>query len=187
MSCRQKPFQLAHYALSSIMALQNFSQNNYLFPPFPSSLWERIHSLDWMRDSLIETCDRTPLGYQWTWTKTYLPEKLDETHRDVATSNEVHQPWFKAQYDKSIKPKVFSKGDLVLVHPLGRKICLNVARTIHLEACLRERSLWSYQLLTESIGRDHKWALFEEVLCLGGNSKVMSLYMLYYSFFLLFF
>ena len=43
-------------------------------------------------------------------------EKLDETYRDVATTNVVHKHRVKVQYNKSIKPKVFLEGELVLVY-----------------------------------------------------------------------
>ena len=43
-------------------------------------------------------------------------EQLDKTHRDAATANEVHKRRVKIQYDKSIRPGIFSKGDLVLVY-----------------------------------------------------------------------
>lgn len=41
---------------------------------------------------------------------------LDETRRDVAMTNEAHMKHIKAQYDKSVKPCVLSKGDLVLLY-----------------------------------------------------------------------
>ena len=41
---------------------------------------------------------------------------LDETHCDAALANEVHKKHIKAQYDKNVKPRVFSKGDLVLLY-----------------------------------------------------------------------
>jgi len=41
---------------------------------------------------------------------------LDETHRDVTLANEAHQKHIKAQYDKRVKPRVFSEGDLVLLY-----------------------------------------------------------------------
>ena len=51
-------------------------------------------------------------------------EHLDENWRDVATTNEAHKRRVKSQYDKSVKPSVFSKGDLVFLcdedkEPLG--------------------------------------------------------------------
>ena len=51
-------------------------------------------------------------------------EHLDELRRDALTTNEVHKNRVKNQYDKSVKPKIFSKGELVLLwdqdkEPLG--------------------------------------------------------------------
>ena len=43
-------------------------------------------------------------------------EQLDETRRDAATANEAHKRHVKLQYDKSIRPRIFSEGDLVLVY-----------------------------------------------------------------------
>eukprot|EP00253_Pinus_taeda_P006693 PITA_06693 len=42
--------------------------------------------------------------------------QLDETHRDVASGNEAHKKRVKAQFDKNVKPRVFSEGDLVLLY-----------------------------------------------------------------------
>jgi hypothetical protein len=42
--------------------------------------------------------------------------KLDETRRDAALVNEAHQKWIKNQYDKSVHPRTFAEGDLVLVY-----------------------------------------------------------------------
>ena len=41
---------------------------------------------------------------------------LDETRRDVALANEAHKKSVKEQYDKSIQPRTFNKGDLVLTY-----------------------------------------------------------------------
>ena len=42
--------------------------------------------------------------------------QLDETHRDAALANEAHKKWVNAQFDKNVKPRVFSEGDLVLLY-----------------------------------------------------------------------
>ena len=42
--------------------------------------------------------------------------QLDETHHDAALANEAHKKWVKAQFDKNVKPRVFSEGDLVLLY-----------------------------------------------------------------------
>jgi len=41
---------------------------------------------------------------------------LDETPRDATLANETHKKCIAAQYDKNVKPRVFSKGDLVLLY-----------------------------------------------------------------------
>ena len=51
-------------------------------------------------------------------------EHLDENRRDSTTENEAHKRRVKSQYDKSVKPRIFSEGDLVLLYdqdkePLG--------------------------------------------------------------------
>ena len=40
-------------------------------------------------------------------------EHLDEHRRDALTSNQVHKNRVKIQYDKSVKPRIFSEGELV--------------------------------------------------------------------------
>ena len=42
-------------------------------------------------------------------------ENLYEQHRDALTTNEAHKNRVKNQYDKDLKPRIFSKGDLVLL------------------------------------------------------------------------
>ena len=42
-------------------------------------------------------------------------EHLDEQHRDALTANQAHKNRVKSQYDKSVKPRIFSKGKLVLL------------------------------------------------------------------------
>jgi len=42
--------------------------------------------------------------------------QLDETRCDVSLVNEKHKKHLKAQYDKIARPRVFSKGDLVLLY-----------------------------------------------------------------------
>ena len=51
-------------------------------------------------------------------------EELDEWRRDTLTTNEAHKNRVKIQYDKSVKPRIFSEGELVLLwdqdkEPLG--------------------------------------------------------------------
>ena len=51
-------------------------------------------------------------------------EHLDEQCRDALTANQAHKNRVKIQYDKSVKPRIFSEGELVLLwdqdkEPLG--------------------------------------------------------------------
>ena len=51
-------------------------------------------------------------------------EHLDEQRRDVLTANQAHKNRVKSQYDKMVKPRVFSEGEFVLFwdqdkEPLG--------------------------------------------------------------------
>jgi hypothetical protein len=51
-------------------------------------------------------------------------EQLDEQCCDVALANEAHKHKVKFQYDRSVRPRLFSEGDLVLIYdqdkdPLG--------------------------------------------------------------------
>ena len=41
---------------------------------------------------------------------------LDETRRDAALANEAHKKCIKVQYNKSVQPRVFNEGDLVLTY-----------------------------------------------------------------------
>ena len=41
---------------------------------------------------------------------------LDETWRDATLANEAHKKRVKAQYDKSVQPRAFNEGDLVLTY-----------------------------------------------------------------------
>jgi len=42
--------------------------------------------------------------------------RLDETRHNATMANEAHKKWVKVQYDKTIKPRVFYEGDMVLVY-----------------------------------------------------------------------
>jgi hypothetical protein len=68
----------------------------------------------------VQLLPDTSLLEEWL---VYL-EQLNEQHRDVALANEAHKHKVKCQYDRFIHPRIFSKGDLVLVYdqdkdPLG--------------------------------------------------------------------
>ena len=46
--------------------------------------------------------------------------RLDETRRDATLVIEAQKKHVKAQYDKHVKPQVFSEGDLVLLYEQDR-------------------------------------------------------------------
>jgi hypothetical protein len=46
--------------------------------------------------------------------------RLDETRHDATLVIEAQKKCVKAQYDKYVKPRVFSKGDLVLLYEQDR-------------------------------------------------------------------
>jgi hypothetical protein len=46
--------------------------------------------------------------------------RLDETQRDTTLVIEAQKKRVKAQYDKHVKPRVFSEGDLVLLYKQDR-------------------------------------------------------------------
>jgi len=47
--------------------------------------------------------------------------QLYETCCDVALANEMNKKCFKYQYNKTIRPRVFSEGDMVLVYDHDRE------------------------------------------------------------------
>ena len=53
-------------------------------------------------------------------------EHLDEQRRDALTTNQAHKNRVKIQYNKLVKPRIFSEGELVLLwdqdkEPLGAR------------------------------------------------------------------
>jgi hypothetical protein len=48
--------------------------------------------------------------------------RLDETHRDATLVIEAQKKHVKAQYDKHVKPHVFSEGDLVLLYEQDKDV-----------------------------------------------------------------
>jgi hypothetical protein len=48
--------------------------------------------------------------------------RLDETRRDATLVIEAQKKHVKAQYDKHVKPRVFSEGDLVLLYEQDKDV-----------------------------------------------------------------
>ena len=42
-------------------------------------------------------------------------ENLDEQRKDALTTNEAHKNMVKNEYDKLVKPRIFSEGELVFL------------------------------------------------------------------------
>ena len=109
----------SNYHLKHVLALwayQNSIKNITSFSPFQIFYGlEAILPIECEIPSLQLTIDlfpNTSIEEEWFL---YL-SKLDETHHDSSLSNEAHKWHTKVQYDKSVHPHIFSKGDLVLVY-----------------------------------------------------------------------
>jgi hypothetical protein len=76
-------------------------------------------------------------------------EKIDEKLCDESLANEAHKQRVKCQYDRYVRPWIFSEGDLVLVYdqdkgsPRGRQVQTHVVQTFHCERGFKEGCLSS--------------------------------------------
>jgi len=82
------PFQLV-YGLEAILPIQC-----------------EISSLKLMIDLLLDTSEEEARFLELI--------HLDETRREATLANEAHKKRIKAQYDRNVKPRIFSEGDPVL-------------------------------------------------------------------------
>ena len=48
-------------------------------------------------------------------------ENMDEWHRDAMIANESHKNRVKNQYDKAVKPRIFSEAELFLLWDQGKE------------------------------------------------------------------
>ena len=106
-----------HFVLfSTLWAYQNSMKIATSFMPFQLvygleavlSIQCQIPSLQLAIELLQETSTKEA--------RFLLLNNLDETRRDAAFANEAHKKRVKVQYDKSVQPRVFNKGDLVLTY-----------------------------------------------------------------------
>ena len=98
------------------MGLPDFGQNCYRLHSVPAGLCvQAIFLIECEIPSLKLVVQLLP---ETSALEARLVElkQLDETRRDAATANEVHKCHVKMQYDKSIYPRIFFEGDLVLVY-----------------------------------------------------------------------
>ena len=79
-----------------------------------------------MRDSFVEVAVELLPNTSPLEERLVHLEQLDEQRRDALVTLDVNKHRVKAQYDKSVRPRVFSEGDLVLLwdqlkEPLGAR------------------------------------------------------------------
>jgi hypothetical protein len=71
-------------------------------------------------------------------------EKLNEQRRDAALANEAHKHKVKCQYDRFVRPQIFSNGDLVLVYDQdNQNFQLSVYSDADWANCMDERKSMS--------------------------------------------
>ena len=85
-----------------------------------------------------------------------LLEHLDEQRRDAATMNEAHKKRVKMQYDKSIRPRAFSEGDLVLVYDQDKDV---------MGAC-KLKSMWYGPFIVKNALKKElmSWLILREII-----------------------
>ena len=69
-----------------------------------------------MSDSIFTTCHRTSPDTSVEEEIFFYLNNLEETRREASLANEAHKKHVKVQYDKSVQPRMFNKGDLVLTY-----------------------------------------------------------------------
>ena len=69
-----------------------------------------------MSNSILETCLELLPDTSIEEERFLYLNKIDETRRDVSLTNEAHKKRIKAHYDKSVQPRSFNEGDLVLAY-----------------------------------------------------------------------
>jgi hypothetical protein len=104
------------------MGLPDIRQVCHWVHTFPVSLWYRsCFSIECEIPSLKLAVELLPNTSAEEERLLYLMQ-LDETRRDVALVIETQKKCVKAQYDKHVKPRVFSEGDLVLLYEQDRDL-----------------------------------------------------------------
>ena len=101
--------KLAHHAVSCTLGLSNQC--------------EEVTSVEWEIPSIKISINVLPDTTELEERLLHL-EHLDEKHRDALTANKAHKNRVKNKYDKSVKPRIFFEGELVLLwdqdkEPLG--------------------------------------------------------------------
>ena len=102
-----------HYFLRSLR-LQDFGEKIHWFHTILACLWV-VLPIQCQIPSLQLSFELFPETSTDEERFLYL-NNLDETRRDASLANEAHKKRVKAQYDKSVQPHDFNKGDLVLTY-----------------------------------------------------------------------
>jgi hypothetical protein len=74
--------------------------------------------------------------------------QLDETRRDATLVIEAQKKCVKAQYDKHVKPRVFSEGDLVLLYEQDRDLLGAENSRLCGEVLILSNECWRRELMS---------------------------------------
>ena len=107
---------MAYHVISTLWAYQTLAKTATGFTPF-----QLVYGL---KAVLLIDCDISSLQLAIELLLATSEEEkrflylaqLDETRHTATLATKAHKKWMKAQCDRSVKPRVFSEGDLVLVY-----------------------------------------------------------------------
>jgi hypothetical protein len=143
MDNRDPQDKLAHDVVFSIMGLSDIREVCHGIYAFSTSVWYQVVlPIECEIPSLKLVIELLPHTSAEEECLLYLM-RLDETRRDATLVIETQKKRMKSQYDKHVKPHVFSEGDLVLLYEqdhdlLGAKnLRLCGATLISLNECWR--------------------------------------------------
>eukprot|EP00253_Pinus_taeda_P024801 PITA_24801 len=105
-----------YYPQVNGQAYRTLMRNATAFTPFQLAYgFEAILSIQCKISSLKIVIDLLPdTSEEEAWFLELI--HLDETHHDASLANEVNKKLIKVQYDRNVKPSIFSEGDLVLLY-----------------------------------------------------------------------
>jgi hypothetical protein len=107
---------------SALWAYQTSVKSATGFTPFQLVYGlEAILSIECEIPSLKIVVELLPNTYVEEEHLMYLMQ-LEKTHRDATLVIETHKKCFKAQYNKHVKPRVFSEGDMVILYEQDRDL-----------------------------------------------------------------
>ena len=117
---------------------------------------------------------------------------LDKTHRYSALSNESHKKLVKAQYDKSVQPRVLNEGDLVLNYDqkhdkLGKGKMKSMWYGPYIIIKVLEKGAYELVDYDNTFLEASQWAVPEKVLFLGHLASIPCIYLYILNFSVVFF